>query len=299
MATNKPLKHSKSLTNDRYFCTFCNQPCIYHSLIPSSPDMKKYTSSYKDIIRCLKCPKLKANISSNPNLDIFFKTLGNHFLELLQKTELDQMILNKQKSSLENIRKKTEDHQIEQHRQERALQDMVTQCESLLTKRGVYLQTLQTLSTIIGKTPDPDKIWKRTSFLLTRRLLDLEAVGLVILKEGSSTIKQRYTALLPARLSKFIDGCFDCHRFCLWFANHEIFVSLYQVFWEGYSSQKRPGPRIEDMLERCLLFPVKAHLSLTGVFIVLMKHLSSSVEELAPFFFTAARLIEEGIISVT
>ncbi|MGA1790756.1 MAG: hypothetical protein ACMUIM_04670 [bacterium] len=299
MATNKTFKHSESRTNDRYFCTFCNQPCIYHSLIPSPPEIKKYTSSYKGIIRCLKCPKLKANISSNPNLDIFFRTLGNHFLTLLQKTELDQMILNKQEFSLENIRKKTADNRLEQHRQERALQDMITHYESLLKKRGVYLQTLQTLSMIISKTPDPDKIWKRTSFLLTRRLLDLEAVGLVILQKDSSTIKQRYTSLLPVRLSKFIDGCLDCHRFCLWFADNEIFVSLYQVFWEGYSSQKRPGPRIEDMLERCLLFPVKAHLSLTGVFIVLMKHLSSSIEEMAPFFLTAARLIEGGIISVT
>jgi hypothetical protein len=229
----------------------------------------------------------------------FFNVLGNQFLALLKKIELDQMILNKRKFSLKTIQRETEDHRMEKNRQEKALKIRINKYESLLAKKNLFLHTLQTLSTIIGQIHDDDTMWKRASLLLTNKLLDIEAVGLLILDKGCCSIKRRYTSILPESLSCLIDDCFDHEDFCLRFSEKEIYVNLYQIYWESRGIKKRPGPRTENMLERCLLFPIKENYSLVGVFIVLMNNLSSSMEELAPFFSTAARLIKEGIISVS
>jgi hypothetical protein len=142
-------------------------------------------------------------------------------------------------------------------------------------------------------------MWKRASLLLTSKLLDLDAVGLLIFNMDCCSIKKRFIDPLPRSLSCLIDKCFGHEDFCLRFSEKEVFVNLCQIYWESLGSEKRPGPRTEDMLERCLLFPIKENHSLVGVFIVLMNNLSSSMEDLAPFFSTAARLIKEAIYTVS
>lgn len=302
MIADKQKKNYKHAPASRYLCAFLNQPCIYpvsDIIISSPPEIKGSNSPYKDMIKCLRCPILRANISSNPRLLSFFNALGNQFLALLKKIELDQMILSKQKFSLKNIQRITADQSMEKDRQAMALQHRINKYETMLAKKDLFLSILQTLSTIIGQTPEPDKIWKRASLLLINKLLDLEAVGLLIFNMDCCSIKRRFIDLLPVNLSCLIDDCFDHEDFCLRFSEKEIFVNLCQIYWESRGVGKRPGPRTEDMLERCLLFPIKENHSLVGVFIVLMNNLSSPMEELAPFFSTAARLIKEGMFTVS
>jgi hypothetical protein len=212
--------------------------------------------------------------------------------------ELDQMLLNKQRFCLENIQRESKDHWMKLGLQERMLRNRITKYECLLAKRAIYLHTLQALVTIIGQIPDPDMLWKRASGLLTGNLHDLEAPGLILFEEDCCRVKRQFMDTLPSRISVLVNTLFDQGNFCSQFEGKDIFVSLYEIYWEVRRGRKRPGPRTEEMMERCLLFPVKAHHSLAGIFIVLMKNLSSSVEECAPFFSTAARLIEEGIIAV-
>ena len=302
MMPHKQKKIYKHTLAGRCLCAFFNQTCIYQfsGIISSSTtELKGSNPSYKDILKCLRCPMLRANISSNPRLLTFFNVLGSQFFALLKKIELDQMILNKQKFSIKNIQKITADHTMEKDRQAKSLQNRLNKYESMLAKRDLFLQTLQALSTIIGQTPNSDIMWKRSSLLLISKLLDLEAVGLLIFNMDCCSIKRRFIDLLPVRLSCLINDCFDHEDFCLRFSEKEIFVNLCQIYWESRGIEKRPGPRTEDMLERCLLFPIKENYSLVGVFIVLMKNLSSSMEELAPFFSTAARLIKEELFAVS
>ena len=301
MGMNKPEKGLKTALNDRCLCTFSNQGCIYKSSRHSSqspPETNSQGVLYNGIVMCLSCPNFRANISGNPRLCIFLNSLGNQLASLIQKTELDQMILNKQKSSLESIKRATEDHKMEKKRLEEVLQKRIHQYKSLLAKRTIFLHTLQNLSSIIGQIHKPDVMWKRASLLLTNRVLDLEAIGLVILNKDCF-IRKRYTALLPSRLSALIDDCFKHGSLCSRFTDEKSFLSLYKIYWENRGTHTRVGPRTEEMLERCLLFPVNVNDSPAGIFIVLMKNLSSPMDELAPFFSTAARLIEEGIISVS
>lgn len=302
MIPHKQKNRYKHALPGRYLCAFFNQACIYpvsSIVINSTAEIKENGASYKDIIKCLRCPILRANISSNPRLVRFFNFLGNQFLYLLKKIELDQMILNKQKFSLKNIQKVTADHRMEKDRQARILQNRINKYESLLAKRDLFLHTLQTLSTIIGQAPDPDTMWKRASLLLTSKLLDLDAVGLLIFNVDCCSIQKCFIDLLPRSLSSLIYKCFGREDFCLRFSEREVFVNLCQIYWESLGSEKRPGPRTEDMLERCLLFPIKENYSIVGVLIALMNNLSSSMEDLAPFFSTAARLIKEGLFAVS
>ena len=301
MGMNHPEKGQKVSLNDPCLCILSNQICIYQSS-EDTPDTRTQTysqrASYQKMIMCLNCPIFKSNISNNPKLSFFLNSIGNQLIALMQKIELDQMIFNKQKSSLESIMRATEDHKIEKKRLEEILQKRIQHYKSLLSKRAIYLDTLQNLSTIIGQINEPDMMWQRASMLLINHVLDLEAIGLLILDQNCM-LKRRFTALLPLRLAALIDDCYNHGSLLSRFTDKKGFISLYKIYWEDQAARKRVGPRTEDMLERCLLLPVNGHHSPTGIFIVLMKNLSTSMDELEPFFSIAARLIEEGIISVS
>ncbi|MGA1843006.1 MAG: hypothetical protein ACMUIS_00400 [bacterium] len=298
--TNLQKNRTRAIT-DSCLCSFCNQLCPYQANTTDAdapPESKRRTSTYNEMVRCLKCPVMLSIISANSRLQRFFSSLGNQISILVQKMELDQMLLNKQRFCLETIQREHKDHWTKIGLQERVLRNRITKYEYLLAKRAIYLHTLQALSAIIGQIPDPDILWRRTSALLTSRLPDLEAVGLLLLEEDCCRVRRQFTDMLPLRISALVNGFFDQEDFCSRFAEKDAFVSLYQIYWETRRGRKRLGPRTEEMMERCLLFPVKVHRFLAGIFVVLMKNLSSSVEECAPFFSTAARLIEEGIIAV-
>lgn len=288
-----------SASNDKCLCAFYDQPCISQAIcqnLSTSAQATPKRISCKNIFICLKCPVLISNLSKNPIMARFLNALRNQFLDLQQKIDLNQMILKKQRSSLETIQKQTEGLNMEQTRQERVLKNRINRYESLLAKRDVYLHTLQKLSNIIGQISEPAKIWKTASGIMIQQILDLEAVGLLILKKGPKIQKKCYTEFFPLRLSTLIEEGVENRDYCSKLMNTDIFINLYKIYWDSNNGNKRPGPRTEEMLERCFLFSIKDYQSLTGVFIVLMKNFTSSTEELSPFFYTAARLIEEGII---
>lgn len=251
----------------------------------------------QNIIVCLKCPILLSNLANNPALSGFLSAVRSIFMGLQQKMDCNQMILNKQKFFLESIQRQTEENKLEQIEHEKNLKKRITNYEYLLAKRDMYLNTLQKLSGIFKNISRPDKIWENASKIMLNEILDLEAVGLIILENTNYDKGRSYTDLLPQRLSAFIKECLDHEDYNSRLMDTEVFISLDQIYWDSVDNPKRPGPRTEEMMERCLLFPIKDNLLLIGVFIVFMKNLTSSYKDLGLFFSTAARLIEEGILA--
>lgn len=298
MITNSCLYNDR-LIDKKDMCVFYNKSCHFghqNGTEASKPEDRAETIPYKNIIRCLTCPVLMNNISNNSKIFNFLNILKEFFTILQKKIDLDEMILKKQRFSLDSIEKASEGLYKDQIKQEGILRNKINRYESLLSQKDIYLQTLQKLSDVIGQTSESAKIWKSASHILIHEIFDLQAVGLIILRGKDTTIERLYSSLLDQKLLDLIIDGIEKRGFCTHLMGNEIYTNLYQIFWRGNDTHKRPGPRIEGMLERCFLFPVKDHQSVIGIFIVLMKSLKLSKRDYSPFFHTAARLIQEGII---
>ncbi len=293
--------NQKLLSDNRLFCVVSEESCPYWPDDKGVPDTSTLHSKQKgafckNIFICLKCNVLKKNLSNNPILSNFLNILKNQFVFLKQKVDLDQMILNKLKFSLERIQRQSEGLNKEQYIREKILSDRIIGYEALLAKREVYLHTLKRLSDIINKRSQPNKIWESAADILVNEIADLEGVGLIIINKDIQSCNKYYTSLVPTRLSNLIEKCIkqgDCFYKLL---DKKEFLNFYQIYWECNHNKNRLGPLTQDILERSFLFPIKHHLSLEGIFIILMKNLASSVKELSAFFYIVAKLTAEGII---